>query len=139
MQPIVGDGNCLFRAVSKEATLSEEHHHFFRMAACNTMKDKRYAAQFEGMHIPEQLCAKDYVAKAKMDKLGTWGSDVEVIALATLLRTRIAIYYRAPSADKFTWLNYDTVVHVSNMQGMAIYLKNAGNHFERVMSVKTVR
>ena len=51
VQEIVGDGNCLFRAVSYEVTLSQEHHQFFRIAACNVLRDKRYKASFQGKHI----------------------------------------------------------------------------------------
>ena len=35
---IEGDGNCLFRAISYEVTLSQDHHGFFRMSACGILQ-----------------------------------------------------------------------------------------------------
>ena len=85
VQQIVGDGNCLFRAVTYEVTLSEEHHPFFRSTACNVLRDKRFKASFESTHIPNDLSANAYIKQSKMEKLGTWGTDIEIIALATVL------------------------------------------------------
>lgn len=139
VQKITGDGNCLFRAISYEVTLSEEHHQFFRTAACNVLRDNRYKTSFEATHIPHNMAANDYIQQAQMDKLGTWGTDVEIIALATLLSTRIAIYYRPPSSETTHWYYYTPHVHFDNKSDMSIYLRNPGNHFERVKSVKTLR
>jgi hypothetical protein len=91
------------------------------------------------MHIPQQLSANDYVRKVKMDKLGTWGTDVEIIALATLLSTRITVYHRPPSSETSIWFNYDPLVPSDIIHDISIYLNNPTNHFERVMSVKTLR
>ena len=43
---IVGDGNCLFRAISKEVTMTEDQHHVFRAAGVTTLKDAQYASLF---------------------------------------------------------------------------------------------
>lgn len=138
VQEIVGDGNCLFRALSYEVTLSQEHHQFFRVAACNVLRDKRYKASFEANHIPRHLSANDYINESKMDSLGTWGTDVEIFALATLLNTRIAVFYRPPSSQKASWYYYNPQMSADNPNDMSIYLRNPGNHFERVKSVKTM-
>ena len=138
VQQIVGDGNCLFRAISYVVTLSEEHHQFFRAAACNVLKDKRYRAFFESRHISNNLTASNYIKQCKMDKVGTWGTDVEIFSLATFLNTRIAVHYRPPSSETCSWYYYDPQMYPCYTTDMSIYLKNSGNHFERVNSVKTL-
>jgi len=138
VQQIVGDGNCFFRAISYEVTLSEEHHLFFRTAACNVLRDKRYKASFESKHIPNQLSANEYIKQMKMEKLGTWATDVEIFALAQLLNTRIAVFYRPQSSQTETWYYYNPEMSSDTIQDMSIYLKNPGYHFERVKSVKVL-
>ena len=74
-----------------------------------------------------------------MDTLGTWGTEVEIIALATLLNTRIAVFYRPASAKKPSWYYYNPEISSDKLHDMSIYLRNPGNHFERVRSVKTLQ
>ena len=47
IDPIKGDGNCLFRAISKEISLSEEHYSLVRDAAISTLKNPSYQKMFE--------------------------------------------------------------------------------------------
>ena len=46
-----GEGNCLFRAISYEVTLSQDHHEFFRMFAYGTFKNDMYQSEFESRHL----------------------------------------------------------------------------------------
>ena len=73
-----------------------------------------------------------------MEKLGIWGTDVEIFALATLLDTRIAVFYRPLSSETGSWYYYNPMMSSDNVEDMSIYFKNHGNHFERVKSVKTL-
>lgn len=135
VRQIVGDGNCLFRAISYEVTLSEEHHAFFRAAACSILRDERYSSMFEAAHIPRQMSVNNYINVTNMEKLGTWGTDVEIFALATLLNTKIVVYYRPATSDTFSWYTYRPMTPSDKVEETSIYLRNLGNHFERVNSV----
>ena len=48
---IEGDGNCLFRAISYEVTLSQDHHGFFCMTACVILQTDLYQSEFESRHL----------------------------------------------------------------------------------------
>ena len=50
--------------------------------------------------------ASDYLTTTQMEISGTWGTEVEVIALATLSKTTIAIYYYPPGAKVPLWHHY---------------------------------
>lgn len=73
-----------------------------------------------------------------MEKLETWGTDVEIFALATLLDTPIAVFYRPPTSEESSWFYYNPQMSSDDKRDMCIYLKNRENHFERVKSVKTL-
>ena len=45
----------------------------------------------------------DYLTTNQMEISGTWGTEVEVIALATLFKTTIAIYSHPPGAKVPLW------------------------------------
>ena len=132
LDQIEGDGNCLFRALSKEVTMTEDHYGFFREKALECMQDPKYAPIFEdhlGTSVPT------YIAKSKMDIDRTWGTDIEVLALATYLETTIAIYYRPPGASEAAWYFYEHVIFRSKVGNERIFLNNPSNHFNRVLSV----
>jgi len=80
---IRGDGNCLFRALSKEVTGSQKHHLAVRLAIVNFIQCYEHppelshylVKEFEKqVHLtsPAQCLAacKDYVKNAAMSKLG---------------------------------------------------------------------
>ena len=48
---IEGDGNCLFRTISYEVTLSQDHHGFFCMSACGILQTDQYQSEFESRHL----------------------------------------------------------------------------------------
>ena len=79
---IEGDGNCLFRAISYEVTLSQDHHGFFRMS--HVVYYKLICINlFELRHL-NNMNVSEYLTTNQMEISGTWGTEVEVIALATL-------------------------------------------------------
>ena len=54
-----------------------------------------YQSEFESRHL-NNMNVSDYLTTTQMEISGTWGTEVEVIALSTLLKTAIAIYYHPP-------------------------------------------
>ena len=62
------------------------------MSACGVLQTDLYQSEFESRHL-NNMNASDYLTTTQMEISGTWGTEVEVIALATLLKTTIAIYY----------------------------------------------
>jgi hypothetical protein len=67
----------------------------------------------------------------------TWGTDVELVAAATMLQTRIFVYSPVKE-DKRIWLDYKPLWNKPTLlpRKENIYLSNLCAHFERVTSVK---
>ena len=132
---IEGDGNCLFRAISYEVTLSQDHHQFFHMAVCGILQNNLYQSQFESRHL-NKMNVSDYLMTTQMEVSGVWGTEVEVIALATLLKTTIAIYYHPPGAKGPLWHHYSPLCSSAETSVcIYMYLHNTGNHFNRIKTV----
>lgn len=74
---IVGDGNCLFRALSKSIYDNENKHKFIRQIICDFL---------------EWTNKKDQNYIKNMRKLKTWGTDVELRAAVRLFGCRIFIF-----------------------------------------------
>ncbi|KAL8616800.1 hypothetical protein ACOMHN_017837 [Nucella lapillus] len=107
---IVGDGNCLYRALSLEITGTQAHH------------EQEYLVEGGSPLQPK-----------------TWGTDVEVLAAATLLQTHVVVY----SACR-RWLTYKPLfaLNDSRLESLSqsvrnekVYLRNICAHFERVIRV----
>ena len=94
--PIGGDGNCMFRSVSYVMTGSQEHH----LEVCaKTLEHMETIAPLVLGHIRGRSSAmskfssdKEYVQYTKMDKQGTWGTEIELLVLSHLLKTSIYTY-----------------------------------------------
>lgn len=94
---IGGDGNCLFRCLSLVITGTESHHNSVRQRIVSHISEncKTFSALLpespgnENEHA--EACAH-YLSTSKMADGSTWGSDVEILAAAHLLRTRIFVY-----------------------------------------------
>ena len=90
---------------------------------------------FESRHlIINNMNVSDNLTATQMEISGTWGTEVEVIALATLLKTTIAIYYHPPGAKAPLWHHYSPLCSDADTS-ICIYLYNTGNHFNRVKTV----
>ena len=139
MDKIVGDGNCLFRAISKEVTMSEDQHHVFRAAAVTTLKDAQYAGLFQdylGMDVKAYL-----QRRSKMTRTAVYGSEVEIIALSTWLSTWIAVYFKPSAASHGSWYIYkpitELVLDSEETKTPMLYIQNENEHFDRVLTVKS--
>ncbi len=82
---IKGDGNCLFRAISKELLGHEKFHNLVR----------QFIVQFITTNSKQ---FQEYLAKGKIEahlqrmrNIGQWGTSVEIYGLATLLRTEVCL------------------------------------------------
>ena len=117
---IRGDGNCMFRSFSFIITGSEEEHLLVRRAIVSYMRDvvahRIYASQVwpqvENLnrHNPTSwsigMSATDdyrtgmekYIAGTRMDRSGSWGTEVELIILSHMLNTPIAIFHLEDAA-----------------------------------------
>ena len=94
---IRGDGNCLFRALSKELLGHEKFHYIIRrlivqFMSCNLNRFQQYCDQEIETYI------------SKMASLGTWGTSTELYAIATLLQ--LDVYVFSPQESECRWVCY---------------------------------
>ena len=153
---IGGDGNCLFRSFSYIVTGSEEHHMEIRQSILLHMIE--ISGLLMGHHINSVNTEQDngkrsttstnvgryrdiyhYIRDTKMDRNGSWGTDVEILTFAHLLQTPIFTY----SVTHKSWWEYGPrslerhqrpqVVDTAVQMGM--YLRHSTNHYEVVCGV----
>ena len=128
---IKGDGNCFFRAMSLEITGSQSSHPQVRELTVRFLCDPKHAKAFSNYNGSPIMT---YLESNRMADDGTWATDVEILAMATLLQTTIFVYTQLQNHKK--WLPYQPLFHISSVQkleGQSIYLSNLCAHFERIV------
>jgi hypothetical protein len=127
IENVKGDGNCFFRAISSEMIGNEESHNEIRNAVVTFMTCRVEFNEFIGTPTHE------YLNNSAMGSSGTWATDIEIIATATLLQTNIYVYATVSGCMK--WLKHNPLFHVEgvNSFGESIYLVNSNDHFQRVV------
>uniref|UniRef100_A0A915CM11 OTU domain-containing protein n=1 Tax=Ditylenchus dipsaci TaxID=166011 RepID=A0A915CM11_9BILA len=86
---VIGDGNCLFRALSHIFTAGcQDQHHKLRKKICSFMQlHQKTFARIRGESITSFI---QYIHT--MQQTFEWGTDVELLACATMLQTPIATF-----------------------------------------------
>lgn len=124
---IPGDGNCFFRAVSFYLSGSDHAHDKMRLKMCNYLMQNQ--TMFQKL-LRSNQCFQSYV-KA-MERLGSWATEVEVIAMSHMLNIPIFTFedsqwskYSGNLIDK-TWSSLDGAIYLNHINR---------NHYDVVVSV----
>ncbi|XP_062589569.1 uncharacterized protein LOC134251199, partial [Saccostrea cucullata] len=124
------DGNCLFRAISYAVSNRQQYYHKVRGAVVNHIKKTDALKSFLR---PEFQSVEQYIQMSKMENDKTWGTELEILAAADLLKTDIFTFLNG------SWIKYSSSQICSNnkVKGESIYLKHTGNsnHYECVTFV----
>ena len=133
IKKIQGDGNCMFRALSRIVTGS----HVIRAKIVQHMSDKAPLMLAHIVALPsfkECTSVQDYVHKTKMDLLGSWGTDIELLCFAHLTNTCVFTYITVQSNwERFGPHNVDRNLPV-NVNAHSVYLCLKADHYELVGS-----
>lgn len=131
MDAIKGDGNCFFRAMSLELCGTETYHMRVRKAVVAFLSARANRSMFSS-YSGERV--QEYLATSGMAKYGTWATDVEIVAMATMLQTTIFVYTEVNETKK--WLPYKPLCEVRGVHNykQCVYLSNLASHFERVLA-----
>ena len=133
---IIGDGNCLFRALSFALTHSQRHHALLRSYLVNHMMDDSVCGPMEQLFISRQgpnSQFNDYLIN--MEQAGVWGTEQEITAAAHLFDCSIICYSRY-SSENFCLQHFSphfaTMANCKNTcQHHTMYLINStGFHYE---------
>ena len=128
---IVGDGNCLFRALSYAITGRQNYHSLIREKIVQHMRHNEHAllAHMNGS-------VNEYLARTGMRNQHVWGTDIEIIAASSLLETDIYVYTKVGFLYK--WQRFSSSIlsgyPAKNVGGL--YLQNtSGVHYDIVLDV----
>ena len=133
---ILGDGNCLFRALSYAITGRQNYHSLVREKIVQHIRHKEHAllAHMNGS-------VNEYLARTGMTNQHVWGTDIEIIAASSLLETDIYVYTKIGFLYK--WQRFSSSIlsgyPAKNIGGL--YLQNtSGVHYicQRCSSDKKV-
>uniref|UniRef100_A0A914DS21 OTU domain-containing protein n=1 Tax=Acrobeloides nanus TaxID=290746 RepID=A0A914DS21_9BILA len=138
IQPIRGDGNCLFRSLAFCLTGFEEEHGRMRQLICGYMKQNRSVPQIIEMvklglldetlsKISDEYVVETYFGQKKMDQDGTWGSQVEIFIFTKIFGCIVYVF----SPVTKSW-NKHSVKRIDNSTELpTFFLQNTnGNHFD---------
>ena len=94
---ISGDGNCFFRAISKELFGSQQFHGKMRQVLVSFISNN-----------PTMLKALDFSNRfkqhcTKMSRNGTYATQVELQAMATFLQIPLYVFTQPSSAKEWQW------------------------------------
>lgn len=90
IKPVIGDGNCLFRAISDQLYDDEKYHSNIRKYCLDYIELEE---NFFRNYVVQGAIAsrfKDYISKKRKD--GVWGDDIEIQALSEIYMCPIEIY-----------------------------------------------
>jgi hypothetical protein len=127
-----GDGNCLFRSVSYLLTGSAEQHLYLRHLVCNYIE--QYATLFNVPH--------DYIATSRMRTIGVWSSEVELLALASMLHADIYTYSTVWEDRRHVqrWVHFapnEALYSPLSQLRYTLFLNHANNnHYEPVVRLQ---
>ena len=96
---ILGDGNCLFRALSHVITGRQVYHAQGRNKIINHM------TSIENFLVPHLNTSLEcYLHKTRMAQSGVWGTDIEIVIASSLLSTDIFVYTKF--GDTYKWQKF---------------------------------
>ncbi|XP_078320119.1 uncharacterized protein LOC111115941 [Crassostrea virginica] len=128
-QQIRGDGNCFFRAISYSLTNSEGFHNVVRNAVCNHLRQNKDLFQ---PFLRNGIQSVDiHLLSTCMSDNGTWATEVEIFAVAHLLKVDIYTY----SAGQWLRFSVEDVEPNVRKETSAIYLNHCmENHYNVVLA-----
>ncbi len=101
---VLGDGNCLFRALSFQLTGTQDHHLELRKLITNFEKNNEEV--FSGLHNAIN-CNTSFSEHIKnMKKTCTWGTTVEILACSSLFQADVFFATDSYCLGQATWIKY---------------------------------
>ena len=132
----VADGNCLFRSLSKALLGTEKYHYLIRTRLLGFV----YANSNIFMPHIQQRCQSQMEVRQyclAMDVSGVWGTELEILAAATMLQAPVYTYTQINSKS-YRWLRYlplspahsVTCKYHDSVQRLVHMIKPADYHLE---------
>jgi hypothetical protein len=128
---VAGDGNCLFRSFSYLLAGCDSSYALIRTIICNYI-----STNFTGLGV-----GADYVQRNGMHNNGEWGTEVEIMAFASLTRSDVYVYSSVGAPDGLPrWLRFRPNLNLPGVLGAytggSFCINHAGqSHYEPVLDI----
>ncbi|XP_050416583.1 uncharacterized protein LOC126830265 [Patella vulgata] len=128
---IQGDGNCFFRALSKDIYGQESFHSEVRQAVVDVIE--KYPKEFE-QYLDSGASLREHINEMRLPS--TWSTTMEIYAAATLLQRDIFVLSPDHTGDSYNWLLFQP--RFSYDSGMSYHpcfialCHTNGNHYDRI-------
>ena len=100
---VLGDGNCLFRALSSQLTGSQEHHLELRKAI--THFEQKNEKVFSPLHTSINCTVfQDHLQNIR--KSCVWGTLVEILAFSSLFQVDVFVASDTYHPGRASWVKY---------------------------------
>ena len=146
------DGNCMYRAISKQVTGSQENHMALRLAMIQFMLHEDHAVavarlmnvKFGGSVRDDHerkrravAALQGYIRKHQVNSQGTWGTEKEIRVIATMLQLEI-FTFSGISKGRRGWEHFLPVFSKPTCMssfGLEIFLyhNRSGDHYDCVI------
>ncbi|ESO90624.1 hypothetical protein LOTGIDRAFT_163820 [Lottia gigantea] len=127
----LGDGNCFFRALSKEVYGLEEFHAEVRQAVMDVIE--KYPKKFE-QFLDDDSSMKEHIKDMRL--LSTWSTTMEIYGAATLLQRDIYVLSPNHTGESYSWLLFSPrFAYNGEMKYHPCYITlchTNGNHYDRI-------
>ena len=132
LREVLGDGNCMFRAVSDQVYGTDEHHQIIREKCMDYLVIFR---KYFEPYIDEDF--DDYIKEKRKNK--TWGDDVELEALSEIYNRPIEIYKESNKPLKtFHEKIYEQDKDINNYSMTPIRLSyHKKNHYNSIIPLES--
>ena len=108
------DGNCLFRSLSKGLLGTEKYHYRIRTTLFGFIYGN---AKIFLPHIEQKYNCSVEIRKycLSMDISGIWGTEIELLAAATLLQAPMYTYTQMGSTKSYRWTRFHPLAPPTNI------------------------
>lgn len=114
VQSVLGDGNCLFRALSIQLTGVQDHNLELRKAIA--LFEQRNETVFKRLHesiARSQSPFSDHIQNIK--KSCTWGTTVEILAASSFFQVDVYVASDTYHQGKVSWIKYSPRVSPASL------------------------
>ena len=132
----IGDGNCLFRAVSLAIAQNEDNHDIIRSDAVNHMQHEAISLDMANLFAARDGQLQSFQDHLEtMQRLGTWGTETEIISMAHLFNCSILCCSQYNSTGQVCIQHFpphfaSNPTCSNSCHHKSLYLINTGNHYE---------
>ena len=108
------DGNCMFRSLSKGLLGAEKYHYRIRTVLFGFIYGN---SKIFLPHIEQKYKCSVEIREycVSMDKSGIWGTEIELLAAATMLQAPVYTYTQMESTQTYQWSKFHPLAPPTNI------------------------